>query len=90
MSSPNNEILSLVISWMNTEHIKHFCATFEAECQYVCLEQLKIVDGVVSTDGDCITHCVSKFYYEVNFEQRAFLLCDREIESTNVQEKQQC
>ena len=58
-------------------------APFEAEWQCVCLERMNLVDAVMSSDGDCITHGASKSHHGWNFVKRTFLFHDKDVESMN-------
>ena len=49
----SNELTNLVIKWMVSKDIKYVCAPFEVEWQCVYLEHMKLVDAVMSIDGDC-------------------------------------
>ena len=62
MACASNEITWLVVNWMKNNDIKHMCAQFEAEWQCVCLERMNPIDAAMSSDGDCITHGVSKLH----------------------------
>ena len=44
----------LALDWMEDSEVRYFCAPFEAEWYCVWLENLNLVDGVISRDSDCV------------------------------------
>ena len=61
LASPSNELIYMVKEWMIRNNMSFICAPFEAEWQCVYLERLNIVQGTMSTDGDCIILGAKRF-----------------------------
>ena len=63
---------------------QHTCAHFEAECQCVHIEQMNIVDGVMSIDSDCFVLSARKLCFNFNFNTETFQVYDKTIDALNV------
>ena len=46
---------------------------------------MKIADGVISKDGDCVILGAEKVYFNANFNQSTFKVYDKRINILNVQ-----
>ena len=51
----------------------------------VCLEQMNIVDAVMSIDGDCIVLGATKLCFNVNFNSEMFQVYEKSIDTLDTQ-----
>jgi 5'-3' exonuclease len=81
------EILSIVVVWMKEEKVRLFCAPFEAEWQCVALLLDKLVDNILSTDGDCVIFGAPKVIVECTLSTLQCSAYDREAVMESVAER---
>jgi len=84
IASPNNEILSLILSWFKSNDAKYTCAPFKAEWQCIYMERLNQVNAVMSKDGDAIIIGVHKLYYNIDFNDHSFKEYDKINDKINL------
>ena len=67
---PDKCTLSMIVDWMKEVGANCACAPCEARWQCTHVEKAKIVDAVISKDGDCVALGVETLHYSVNFKDQ--------------------
>lgn len=70
VTNPDETITSYVLDWMNREGIAHECSLMEAEWQLVQLEKEKVIDVIMTTDGDAIVLGGKTILFDINFNKK--------------------
>ena len=53
-ASVRNDLIADIKKWMDESNIAYIQSPVEAESQLVELEQKKLIDAIISEDGDCL------------------------------------
>jgi 5'-3' exonuclease len=75
---PTPSLIASVVNWMKEDGIEFYGAAFEAEWQAIHDERQKVVDAVLSVDGDCVVLGVQHLYFMTRFSDLQVGLFDQE------------
>ena len=74
-----NDLIGLVENWTIEKDTKHMCTPFEVEWWCAHVEQQSAVDGVMSSDGNCVALGVKKLNFNANFNSETLQECDESV-----------
>jgi 5'-3' exonuclease len=52
IAAPRDDLIAMLINWCKEVGIPYCCAPFEADWQLIALQQMNIINGIMTDDGD--------------------------------------